>query len=549
MHLTPKTEMDERASTGADQPEAVAPLPRRWLTAHLITLGLVLILLVAAARGQYFYYDEWDFLATRAEWNLLTPHVGHLSFFPQLLTTLTKGVFGLHSYWPYILPTIAMHLLIIHLLWRVMMRAGSQPVLALVGAVLFGVLAPGADNTLWAFQIGFITPFAMGLAAILLAMRSGFGRRDLIWITVLLVGAAGFSGTALPMAGGVILFLLVNRGWRAAVVPGLAFGLIYGSWYVLFNRAPSDWDALRADTPWELVIGVPQFVAHGFVDSVAQFLPLEALSAVLLVILAGWVIIDIRRTGVRHANVAHYLLLALLAFAVLTAISRVGLGNASASAPRYAYVYGLLLMAATVLALTALTQRSRAAIGAVVAVLTVLAGYNAGGMMVAADTQRVQEQTVPRAMSAALSLVGCDDDEFAKSSPAGVVAPTLTMADICSFVDRGQFDPVEYTDADLLDVRINLLVEARHLGTEAPAARSCSDADSGDAVPYDAESEFIYVPDETTIRLHAQSASGTHTQYARIMLPPGVSRLEGADIDEMDVRLAEAPGLCVFIAG
>lgn len=521
-----------------------ARLPQRWLVAHLVSILVVAAVMIVAARGQYFYYDEWDFLAQRAEWDILAPHVGHLSFFPQLLTTLTKGVFGLHSYWPFLLPTIAVHLIIVHLLWRVMMRAGAQPLLALLGAALFGVLAPSADNVMWAFQIGFITPFALGLGAALLAMRPTLPRSNLIWVTVLLCLGLGFSGTALSMAGAVIVLVFMRHGWRAALAPLVAVMIVYGTWYVIFNTGPSDWGALRADTPWEIFIGVPQYVAHGFMDSVAQFLPIDVLSAPLLVLLAWWTLVDLRRTGARGAGIAHYLVLALFAFAVLTAISRVGLGNESASAGRYTYVYGLLLAVSAVLALTTVARGSRTVIGAVSVLLVVLIGYNAAGFGVIAQQQAVVERTVPRAISAALTVADCSDESVAERTPAAVVAPTLTMTDVCGFIARGQFEPVEFTPDDLLDARINLFLRAVPVEAEVPAAIDCAQPDAGGVVPYNPETQVVSLPDRRFVRVHADE-NGAFTQYASVEIPAGVSRLVGID-EDLGLRLENMDGLCVF---
>ncbi|MEZ3160043.1 hypothetical protein AB1K54_05770 [Microbacterium sp. BWT-B31] len=524
-------------------------LARGWLIAHLVSLLVTAALIIVAARGQYFYYDEWDFLAERSEWNLLTTHVGHLSLVPQLLTTITKYVFGLHSYWPYLLPAIAVHLLIIHLLWRVMMRSSALPLLALLGAMVFGVLAPGADNVLWAFQVGFMTPLALGLAALLIVMRPAMSRWALVWVSVMLVVSLGFSGTALPMIAVVVLYILVHHGWRLALVPALASAIVYGAWYLIFNRAPAIWDNWRADTPSEVFFGVPEFVVHGFLDSVRSFLPFAAspalgvVSAVLLVLLIVWIVFDLRRTGLRSASVAHYLVLALVLFAILTAFSRVGLGIPAASVGRYAYVYGLLLTPAGVAALGVAARRSRTLTAIAAALLVVLFAYNAGGFVTIARAQSAAERTVPRAMSAAIELGGCDDQSLAGRVPSPVMAPTLTMADICAFLDRGQFEPVAFTPDDLLAVRMVFDLTAEAVDVPAPDLNRCDSPRAGGAVAYDPDTQLVHVAEGATLTVHA--TEGDAHADVPISVPSGASRLTGLDQDVV-LSIVDTEGLCVF---
>jgi hypothetical protein len=534
------------------RPPAGRPERRRatrpWVIAHVLSLALILVVLMWAGRGQYFFYDEWDFLAERAEWNLLVPHNGHLSFFPQLFTTLLKVVFGLHSYWPYLLLTFAAHLLVVHFLWRVMVRIGVQPMIALLVTLVFGVLAPGADNTLWAFQVGFITPIATGLAAFLVADREVVRTRDVVGIGVMLLIGAGFAGTALPMTVAVLIFLAVRHGWRTALAPAIAFVVVYGSWYLLFNRGPSGGAEMRAGSLYDLLVGVPEFIAHGYADSVALILPLAALSPILLTGLLLWVLLDMRSGGLRRIGMSHYLLLASLGFAALTALTRVGLGNEAASAGRYAYVYGALLAPAAALLLTRLVGRSRLVLGVVCALLAVLSAYNAGGLLAAGRSQADLERSVLRAMSAAVSL---DDGsaELGERYPSAIVAPTLSMNDIRRFEERGEFTPGPFTPDDELDVRVNLFLRADSVDRPAPRADECALPDSGNAIAVDPETQFVFAPAGGNVRVHASEGSA-FTEFAQIALMPGTNRLSGLD-DDILLRLnaADAGGLCVIDVG
>lgn len=513
------------------------------MLAHLGSLAAILAVLVVAGRGQWFFFDEWDFLAERAEWSLLAPHNGHLSFFPQLLTTLIKSVVGLHSYWPYLLLTFAAHLFVVHMLWRLMMRTGVAPVLALVVPVVFGVLAPGTENTLWAFQVGFITPLGTGIAAVLFALRAPFRSRYAVAIAVLLLVGVGFASTGLPMAAAVLLLVVYLHGWRAAIVPTGVLAVCYGAWYLLFARGTTGQDGFGVQSLRDLVVGIPEFVAHGLIDSTGKALPLAELAPAVLIALCIGALIDLRRRGASDGITAYVLVIAGVVFAGLTAYTRVGLGVENASAGRYVYVYAALAAPLIARLLTALVGRSRAATGVVVVLLLALAAYNAGGTVIQGRTQADLERTVERTMSAALTL---DDGsaELAMRTPAAMVAPTLTMADIRSFVARGQFSPVPFTPADLLSAETNLLLTPRAMDVST-VTRSCRAPVDG-WIDVDPDTDGVIVAGSGIVGVIANHGDlqGFGTQ---IPFPAaGTYRLDTFDPDvRIRLREGDAGGVCV----
>jgi hypothetical protein len=517
--------------------------PRFWLVAHLVSLALIAVLLVFAGRGLWFYYDEWDFLAARAEWHLLAPHNGHLSLFPQLLTTLVKGVVGLHSYWPYLALTFAAHLAAVHMIWRIMMRVAVTPAIALLVAVLFGVLAPGADNSLWAFQVGFITPIVTGIGALLLAMRPQLTIPRLVWIIVLLLVGVGFASTGLPFVVAIVLFVWGRHGWRRAGVIAVAFALVYGTWYLLFARGTTGADGFGIHSLKDLVLRVPEFFAHGLVDSLGKTLPYAGLAAALTVAVGIGMIVDLRRASLRRIDPTYALVVAAFAFGALTAITRVNLGTDAASAGRYVYIYGALLAPVIGRLLTALAANGRVAVGAVSAVLLILIGYNAAGLVEAGRGLGAYEQSVNRAISAAITI---DDGSaaLAKRTPSPFVAPTLTMADIRSFVERGQYTPVPYTPSDLLEVRVNLFLHAVHVPGSQPDPTTCAVPTNG-YVAYDPSKDLVYIPKAGTVGVFAKDGEAktfTHVPIAQ----PGMHDLIGLEPPiSMTLAAGDAGGVCV----
>lgn len=516
---------------------------RRWTIAHLVSLGIALLVLVLAARGQWFFYDEWDFLPSRAEWNLLGPHNGHLSFFPQLLTTLTKGVVGLEEYWPYLGFTIAVHLLLAHLLWRVMLRTGSHPLVALLVSTIFAVLAPGAENTLWAFQVGFITPLVTGAAALLIAMRPDLRRRDILIITALLIVGVGFAGTAIPITGALLVFLLVRHGWRVAVLIGGVFGAVYGVWYLAFNRGSQGTDGMRASSAYDVLVRMPEYISHGFVDSLAKTIPFDQLAPALVLLFAVWLVLDVRKGGAGRISAVHALVLAALAFSLLTAFTRVQLGVESASAGRYVYVYVALLVPAAGRCLSVLAGRGRVGLTAVSVVLAMTLAFNVGGLLQQAAGQATLEQSVNRAISAAIDL---DDgsDELAGRRPSPIVAPPLTMADIREFVARGQYTPVEYSDSDELDVRLNLFLRAEPVA--APEGYECAPVDDEGFVALDDDEPLVESSVDATVRVRAVDGDA-QSQFAQVQLPQGWSELSGVDGASLRLEVPSNGSLCAAL--
>lgn len=141
--------------------------PGRWTWVHLASLVGILSALVVLSRGQWFFGDEWDFLLFRGVAHpavgVFYPHNEHWSTLPILWYRAVFQVFALRSYWPYLLSLFAIHLAVVHLLWRCVIRAGVPASIATVGAAAFGLFGAGSENLLWAFQIGFVGSLAAGL--------------------------------------------------------------------------------------------------------------------------------------------------------------------------------------------------------------------------------------------------------------------------------------------------------------------------------------------------------------------------------------------------
>jgi hypothetical protein len=180
-----------------------------------------LVLWLVLGRFQWFYFDEWDFLAARKAGDLgdlFRPHNEHWSTIPILSYRVLYSFVGLRSYLPYQFVVVALHVTAAWLLWLIMRRARVQPWLATAAASLFALFGSGYQDIISAFQVGFTGALVLGLTHLLLADHDGpSDRRD--WLG-LLAGLAGLmmAGVAVTMVIVVGLAVLLRRGWRAALL-------------------------------------------------------------------------------------------------------------------------------------------------------------------------------------------------------------------------------------------------------------------------------------------------------------------------------------------
>ncbi len=192
-----------------------------------------------AAREQWFFLDEWDFLADRDLMSLndvLRPHNEHWHSLGVVTYRLIFQVVGTRAYWPYLVPVITAHLASVVLVRVVMRRAGADAWIATAGCIALLFLGPGKQNILWGFQIGFTGSVALGLAALLLAGRHGpLGRWDAAAVAVSVLALAA-STIGVAMVGAIGVTCVLRRQWlRAAVQAGVP-ALVFVGWFLVYGR-------------------------------------------------------------------------------------------------------------------------------------------------------------------------------------------------------------------------------------------------------------------------------------------------------------------------
>ena len=130
----------------------------------------------ASAEPNWFYVDEWDFIAGRKAGDLgdvFRSHNGHWVTLPVLVFRVLYAAFGLRTYFPYRIVVIVLYLVAAALLLAVMRRAGVNPWIATAAASLFALFGAGWENIILPFQITFTGSLVFGLVVLLLADHDG----------------------------------------------------------------------------------------------------------------------------------------------------------------------------------------------------------------------------------------------------------------------------------------------------------------------------------------------------------------------------------------
>ncbi len=334
---------------------------RRWRREGVLVPVVVLVVGVLAsaawltfcARGLYFYSDDWDFVLSRGtiphtSTNLFAPHNGHWSTSIVLINLTLFAAFGLHTYLPWALTSVALHLLTCLAAYAVLRRAGTAAWPAVLAVLL--VLASGSSGSLvQASAMNLVASLLCGLMAVhsLLRRPEGAGVR-LAWVWLLV----GLTCSALGVTMVVLAALVAwwTRGLRAAAALVVVPALAWGAWFLGWGRED---------------VGDYGFSGHG-VRAVSDYVwsglsrpfsfgttHVGAVVAALLLVLAV-VAAVLGRGGTRELRgVALAGSVTAAAQLLLTALTpRLDFGNPSAGEGRYGYVTLVLLLPTVALAFT-----------------------------------------------------------------------------------------------------------------------------------------------------------------------------------------------------
>jgi len=340
-------------------------------------LVIAVVVIYAAGSHIYFYSDEWSLfqhrpLASLSSW--LDPH-NQVHWIPGLVALygVLFNLVGVDHYWLYHLPGVAMHLLAAWMLREVMVHARADEWTATACATIFAFYGTGAQNIMWAIQVGYTASLAMGLVQLNCATHlAPTRRRDLAGLAAGAVALA-FGGIGVTMAIVVGLATLVLRGWRAAFFHTAPLGVTYLLWWFNFARGEVAHPDYGIPALWA------QWVWQGFAavfGSLAGWAPLGVLLAAVTVIGFSVRVRDQLSTVDWWRPLVPVLALACgaVVFQLITALGRVAqplggfvvLGPAGATSSRYVYIVAALMLPLIAIAASYLIKRWRIAVIALV---------------------------------------------------------------------------------------------------------------------------------------------------------------------------------------
>jgi hypothetical protein len=424
-----------------DAPPNRRPLPgdRARMPVYLFALVEVVAIptFLWIGRGQWFFLDEWDFLATRDARSLddlLSPHFQHWTTVPIISYRLLWSIFGLHEYWPYQLVAVLAHVAVAALLFVVMRRVGVNPWITTAAASLFALFGSGSGNVIWAFQITFIGALMFGLLQLCLADHAGaIGWRDLAALGAGML-ALMCSGVGLTMLAIVGVAIFLRRGWRAAALQVVPLGLVYLAWFATYGKdaATPDNSSTRRQ--------VLDFVGESLTSTYRDMGQLPGLGVVLAIVLVVGGVLLCRSYGVLDVlqRFAAPIVLGAgsVVFAVSAAEARADLIGAAPSLPRYVYVVAAMSIPAIALCADAVARRWSVLFPVIVALFVVPIPF---GLYHARDPNPHGDPTV-------VALVQMDDlDGVPPDTPVAIHAgrAELTLGWLRTAGQRGKVPRLE----------------------------------------------------------------------------------------------------------
>jgi len=347
-----------------------------WTFGVYVAAALPLLLWLGSYR--WFFGDEWTFIADRSIEldDLFRAHNQHWVTLPILVYRGLYSMFALHSYWPYQLVVIVLHLTTAVLLRVLMRRASVGPWLATLGAGAFVLLGAAEDNILWAFQIAFVGSLIFGFVQLLLADHDGpIDRRDWCGLGAGLLGLMT-SGQAPSLVLATGLVCLFRRRWWAAAFHTVPLGVIYLVWFIGTDVPPVISIDDRAFSVGEYVEWMKDAVA-GLFMGLGHFAPFAI--AIVVMLVAG-AVTAVRTEGLsnltRRTAIPTALLIAVVVSMSAAAPSRFALGEDQSRSGRYVGFMAAMTLPALAVAADALSKRWRWSTPFVAAVFLVPVPYN-----------------------------------------------------------------------------------------------------------------------------------------------------------------------------
>jgi hypothetical protein len=404
---------------------------------HAVALLVNFAVLLYVGRNQWFFFDEWEPIANRAGLgDVLASHSEHAFIIPGLSYHLLLFLFGLRTYLPFLLVTIIFQLLLTHLLWRLMLRAAVQPLVATAVAFIFGMLGTGYENLLWAFQMSLIGSLVCAAAALLLSDHAGPMRKSDWWAVVILSLAWMFSGVGITSALVVALAAILRRRWSAALIFAVVPTAQFFLWSYFYGGESRD----SSYSLFDSLLKTPEFIINGLVTAYGGIVGLKLAGPVLLALVIIGLVAATRDTS-KCLVPAIAGFSGSVFFLLLAGIRRATLGIESSESSRYQHiVLALGLVAIAVAVDTALRHAANIVPGALVA-LVLLAGVQVGQLEEQSRVWAEKSGEVRGTILAAGDRVRNGEFVLSSNQVYPQWAPDLDVGELRRIVDNGWLPP------------------------------------------------------------------------------------------------------------
>jgi hypothetical protein len=213
-----------------------------WRRVHpsVLVLGalvtLATVLLYRKGFGTTFYYDEWNYVMNRREWDVetfLRPHNEHLTLVQVLIFKVLFATVGLDSYGVYRALLLLAHVVCVVLVYVLARKRVEWP-LAVAVATLVLFLGAAWNVLLVPFQLGFLISIAAGLGMLTVLERRDLRGSVAVAGLLMLSLASASLGIAFVAAAAVEVLLRddrLRRLWVVAVPSAL-----YLAWLAAYGE-------------------------------------------------------------------------------------------------------------------------------------------------------------------------------------------------------------------------------------------------------------------------------------------------------------------------
>jgi hypothetical protein len=405
----------------------------------------VFLMVLATNTNQWFFADEWEFIARRSRpaglgdtiRMYLRPHNEHWSTLPLLVYRAIFGVVGLKAYWPYLIVHLAAHVgLGLLLARRLRLDHVRVPVILLTTAT-FLFLGAGSENIFWAFQTAWIAAVAFCLVGLEIvdsaALRGALDKRAVGWLWLVGIAALMCAGTGVSSVVAIGLSVLLRFGWRKALLVGSVPGIAMAAWLLSFGRDSNSEPISWGYSPYR-VGGYAWRALVGMIDRTTGFAGLGVLVVVAVVVGALHRFSDLAS---QHGAVLS-LAVAGVFFSIVVALGRIRFDDPEAS--RYSYVlFVFFIPLLVVLVEHVLVGRPRIWQGVSTALSALFLLHSIGVLTDSARVEGIRELQLKRTVVAAFSVA--NSPLVAPQSTPDARAPDLTMSRIRNLIAQGILVP------------------------------------------------------------------------------------------------------------